>query len=659
MSVDRVLDQFAPISEAEGDWERVLADAQREPTRHVRALGLGVPVLAAALVAIVALAWPFQSEPPTVLARALAAIGDGPVIHVVTRGEWGGTQIDLRSGEVRPQHAETEVWYDPDRGLHYVSRLGDRVVADHVEAPGPAADRGAEQYIALADRYRNALRAGRARVVAKGRVEGRPVYWIRIRGQWFPDVGDGKNHLLAEEVAVDRDTYAPVYTRSTLDGRPAPGGGSLLLELERLAAGEGDFSADPSSDPRGVYGGAELTENLTPRKLARVLGGRAVWLGDSFAGLPLVQARQITFKQRRRSSDPWQTTRGVSVFYGSLHPRRGGIRLRDDSRPFVQLLQATEASPRWPSWRGGISGLREGLLLVEATGTGFLRHNGVYVSISSRSARRVLAAAVAVRSVGAPAPPRTSLDLERLAKALEERRGHTVRTEGGAPVEPRAIVKRGKRVLQEGEIRGVTLRIYPPGVAVVDTRRMERSLQSSLPETLSWHCFRVLRRDSYPQSGGSGPIPRSGVKTAVVFASPSRRNRRRAPVPLRPPYDGCELGTGYGRNWLPRFDWHGPLEITLTERGGRYFEERAAARELAHFVRNGARRQARIRMKAGADAPSAERLSDPGRPYISVTSTGDRFRASLTAPTGRGFYIEIVRGRIGPKNVGLPLAFVR
>jgi hypothetical protein len=89
-----------------------------------------------------------------------------------------------------------------------------------------------------------------------------------------------------------------------------------------------------------------------------------------------------------------------------------------------------------------------------------------------------------------------------------------------------------------------------------------------------------------------------------------------------------------------------------------FFEERAAARELAHFVRNGVRRQARIQMKAGAPAPPAERLFDRDRPYTAVSSGGDRFRGSLTAPTGRRFFIEIVQGRIGRKNVGLPLAFV-
>jgi hypothetical protein len=657
MSVERLLERFVPPGEEHGNWERVLADARRSP-RRPRLLALAVPA-AAAVAAIAILAWPFGSDTPTVLDRALAAIGEGPVIHVVTRGEWDGTQIDLRSGEMTPQYAETEVWYDPARGLHYLSRLGDRVVVDHLQPPGPAADRRAEEYVALADRYRDALRAGRARVVAEGRVEGRPVLWIRIRSQWLPDTGDGKNHLFAEEVAVDRDTYEPVYTRSTRDGRPPPGGGSLLLELERLSAGEGDFSADPRRDPSGVHGGAELSENLSPRRLAQVLEGRAVWLGQSFAGLPLVESRRITFKQRRRPSDPWQTTDGVSLFYGSLHPRRGGIRLRDDSRPFVQLLQATEASARWPTWHGASAAdVPEGSLLVDATGTGFLRHDRVFVSISSRSVRRLLGAAVAVRTVGGPAPPPTSLELDHIAEALEERRPHVVRTEGGAPVAPRAIVKRGERVLQRGDARGVTIRIHVPGVAVVDTRRMERSLQQRLPERLVWHCFRVMPNDVL-QSGGIGPIPRSGVKTAVILASPSFRNRQRRLLPLRPPYDGCELGTGYGRNWLPRFDWHGPLEITLSERGRRYFDDRAAARELAHFVRNGVRRQARIRMRAGAAAPPAARLADPSRPDIVVTSSGDRFYASLTAPTGRRFSIEIVRGRIGRKNVGLPLAFVR
>jgi hypothetical protein len=123
-------------------------------------------------------------------------------------------------------------------------------------------------------------------------------------------------------------------------------------------------------------------------------------------------------------------------------------------------------------------------------------------------------------------------------------------------------------------------------------------------------------------------------------------------------YDACELGARFGRNWLPRFDWHWPIELPLTERGRRFFDERAAALELAHFVRNGARKRARRAMKRGAAAPPAASLRDPARPYIRVSAQGTRFTASLTASTGRRFFVEIDRGRIGRSNAK-ELAFVR
>jgi hypothetical protein len=200
----------------------------------------------------------------------------------------------------------------------------------------------------------------------------------------------------------------------------------------------------------------------------------------------------------------------------------------------------------------------------------------------------------------------------------------------------------------------VSVRVFSGGVARVDTRNMEQPLKRTLPRSLSLTCFRV--RNDRLQSGGMGAVPRNGVKWVPILGHIARGQ---TPI-LRPPFDACEFGgAGFGRNWLPRFDWHGMLEIALRPRGRDFFEERAAARELAHFVRNGSRRDARKQMKRGAPAPPVERLEDRSRPYIAVVSNGDRFRASMTASTGRRFFIEIVRGRIGPRNVDRRLAFVR
>jgi hypothetical protein len=148
--------------------------------------------------------------------------------------------------------------------------------------------------------------------------------------------------------------------------------------------------------------------------------------------------------------------------------------------------------------------------------------------------------------------------------------------------------------------------------------------------------------------GGYGAIPRGGIKSVPLVGHLPRG--RTVPSRPKPPFDACELGTGFGRNWLRRFRFHGMLEIPLTGRGTGYFDERAAARELAYFVRTGARLSARRRMKEGEPAPPAAQLRDASRPHISVTSSGARFSASLRAPTGRVFFVEIFRGRVVRTN---------
>jgi hypothetical protein len=505
--------------------------------------------------------------------------------------------------------------------------------------------------VALANRYRDELKSGKAKVVARGRVGDRPVLWIRVRSMWLPDVGDGRDHLFAEEVAVDRKTYEPVYMRSTRDGRPPPGTGQLILKLETLPSGEGDFTADEAKTSMSGAFGFGLTRHLTRDALEGELDGRALWLGDRYDGKPLVESRVLEFRTRENRDDEWKVVEGVSLFYGSLTPRRGGIRMRDNEKPFVQVLQATELSP---AWRGSpfVGDIPEGAVLIDPTGSGLLRRDDVYVSVSSKRTRDVLAAAVALRPVVAEAPPPSGLDLDRIARVVDRR--ELVHVEGVAPVKSRSLFPRNARPLQSAVSKGVKVTTYTGLAARFDTRAMDPELQRHLPEQVGGHCFGV--HGDVAAVGASGQIPRNGVRAVVLISHPTPPGRRRPPTSRR--FDACEIGAQFGRNWLPRFDWHWPVEIPLTERGRQFFEERAAAIELGHFVRNGARKRARQAMKQGAAAPSASFLRDPSRPYIRVSASGDRFTASLTASTGRRFFVEINRGRIGRTNAKR-LAFIR
>jgi hypothetical protein len=649
-SFHRALDDLVEEPDEHGDWDRVVVDADRG-NRRAWVLRIAVVGVAAVVAVGAALVSPFEDEQPTgVVGRALAAIGDGPVIHLVTRGDWGGTLVDLSTGEVTPVYAESEVWYDASRGAHFVSRFGDKVTSDGMVAADDVPQQQAGQWIALANRYRDELSSGKAKVVAEGTVDGRPVRWIRLEGEWFPRIDDGRLHLHAEEVAVDATTFQPVFMRRTDDGRPVEGTGQLIIELETLPAGEGDFSADPSQERGPLMGGAGLGRHLSRAELAQTLGGKTLWLGSDHAGKPLAESRIQEFMSRKDPEADWDVVEGVSLFYGSFAPRRGGIRIRDDQKPFVQILQATQPAPMW---RGAelAADVPEGSLLVDAGGTGFLRRDGVLVSISAPEVRDVLAAAVALRRVGAEAPPEGALDLEQVAGAI--RPGELVRTEGFAPVRPRSLIRPNAKAIQRGSTRGVTVVVYAGGGARFDTTGMEPALQRAMPEQLQARCFKLIGRDGQ-SNGAYGTAPKDGRRSVALLAQPQHG---RIPT-ASGPFDACELGGQFGRNWLPQFDWHWPLEIPLTEGGRRFFEERAAARELGHFVRNGTRQRARQAMKRGASAPPASSLRDPARPYIRVSSSGDGFTAGLTASTGRRFFIEIERGRIGRTNAK-GLAFIR
>lgn len=649
-TMHRALDGLVEEPREHGDWGTVLADAERSGRRSrvVRMAVAGVAALALVGAALVA---PFEDEQaPGVVDLALAAIGDGPVIHLVTRGDWGGTLVDLSTGEVTPVYAETELWYDRTRGVHYVSRFGGNVTSDGIADAAQVPQQQTRQYLALANRYRNELKSGKAKVVADGTVEGRPVRWIRLGGEWFPRVEDGRAHLHAEEVAVDASTHEPVYMRRTDDGRPVEGTGQLILELETLGAGEGDFSADPADDPRFLIAGSALGRQLSRVELEEALGGKALWLGPQHAGKQLAEARIQEFRTKKQRDDQWDVVEGISLFYGSLAPRRGAIRIHDNEKPFVQILQATRPSPMW---RGSelAADVPEGSVLVDAGGTGFLRRDGVSVSVGAPELRDMLEAAAGLHPVGAEAPPASPLDFAQIARSVQQQR--VVRTEGFAPVRPRPLIRRNAKAIQRGGTKGVTVVVFEGGGARFDTRGMEPALQRAMPNQLQARCFKLMGRDR-TSNGAYGTAPKDGVRSIALLAQPQHG---RVPV-ASGPFDACELGGMFGRNWLPRFDWHWPLEIGLTARGRRWFEERAAARELGHFVRNGPRKLTRQAMKRGEPARPVETLRDPARPEITVAASANGFTASLTASSGRRFFVEIDRGRIGRTNAK-GLAFIR
>ena len=280
--IQQALDRLVPEPAQMSSWDTVLRDAR--PRRRSLVLQLTAATGIAALVALFVVA-PWQgSERVGILDRALAAAGDGPVLHVVFRGGWNGTLVDLKSGDRKALYGEREVWYDPSRDLvHYVSRFGG-VVEHEEQFQRRPADR---ELKALWQQYRTALDDGTARVIDEDVVGGVPVYWVMVWRQMLPDVEDHKLHEFAQQVAISRESFKPVAMKYTRDRHTDPREIEHILRYETVSVGEADFTSPPDA----ALEGQAMSMGSRPLPIERaseVLGRAPEWLGETFAGLPLV-----------------------------------------------------------------------------------------------------------------------------------------------------------------------------------------------------------------------------------------------------------------------------------------------------------------------------------------------------------------------------------
>jgi hypothetical protein len=565
-SFHRALDDLVEEPDEHGDWRRVAADADRG-NRRAWVLRIAVVGVAAVVAIGAALVSPFEDEQPTgVVGRALAAMGEGPVLHVVYRGDYGASFVHLTTGEVTPVYGEVELWYDPERGAHSISRSGGVVTGERSIAPGELADREVDHFRALAARYRRDLESGTARVVAEGRVGRRRVAWIRLRREWRPDRQDAVAHLHAEEIAVDRETYKPVFVRETLDGKPFPGWpGQEIRELELLPAGEGDFEGGSSRSPQLSPFSQRFGSGLDRAGIEQLVPGGGVWAGSSIRGLPFADARELIMTTRTGQGGARTVTVAASVFYGRFS--RGH---RDASKRHAVIEQAREFPRAW-GWAPKGVAIPNGSALVRADRSAFLRDERRSILIRATTTEDVLAAALSLRPFASAGQP-TRLDIERIAREVERRQIPAV--EGFAAVRPRPLVRERGAQIQSGEARGVTVAIFSAGVARFDTTNMDESVRKVLRKTLPANCVRVT--NGVGGSGVGGSVPSNGVKDVVMLAQPQQG---RVPI-IRGRFDACEISTGLGRNWLRRNDWHGLLEIPLTARGARFLDERATERAV-------------------------------------------------------------------------------
>jgi hypothetical protein len=423
-----------------------IATTQPSPERHHRPLVRLLPLAAAVVVAVaLALAAPWQGRGGGLVARALAALGAGQVIHVVSVSPVPQTTlIDLRTGSERPLRVRTELWFDQRLHLErVVTRVGGRIVADELQTaqgswtafgrvytcawiaahpllarqarvncnaaqptlsrlrrlaePRPQLDPALAAFV---DGYRHALASGKARPVGSGVVAGHAVEWLRIAAQTATKASPAR----FERVAVDRRTLKPVLVETILGQRLL--GRAAITSVETRPPSPDVFTR-PRLAPAArmpIAASVPTTRPLSQGRAAAALDGKLLWLHSVFAKLPLAATSRQRIVTRYGTDHAKRLSIGVELVYGGPVDETASeryIRLSESREPqliygFTGIYRAVPAAGVLRVSRIDSSGGRPANLGRPAGTTiwrGQLKKGGVYVTLEATSKRLLVAAA--------------------------------------------------------------------------------------------------------------------------------------------------------------------------------------------------------------------------------------------------------------------------
>jgi hypothetical protein len=375
-----VLDALRDEPELLAIADAVTETQPRPRVSHRRALSRSAGVVlvgAAALVAV--LLWPSGGGRNPILDRALAAIGKGPVLHLVVQVPSGQELVDLRTARTIVPTFGIESWSDRNlKHFHWIFRQNGRIVAEllypqdrdtnlHIGKIDPS-------YRALWTGFRQALDNRKAKIVGKGSVYGHPVYWLRFSSP-------------RNEVAVDRRTYKVVAFRSISESGRHFDQRVLLARTEPLSA---SAFRRLTSRPNPLSG---VTSHSSGVQVAPVRPSRPgkPWLraGSTIAGLKLASVHQT------QTTTDGKTTSGFELVYGSESGFRRSVTIDEAKHP--------DDPAEWKGIPRGFVRLTagegsEGNTPTYTIWTAYLIRHGVYVSITTAVSRAaVLEAARALR----------------------------------------------------------------------------------------------------------------------------------------------------------------------------------------------------------------------------------------------------------------------
>jgi hypothetical protein len=373
------LERLSPRRVGRSDWADVIGRAERasiapeadgrvpddvrlpgrvrsEPRRRRTALRFATAAAAVAVAAsALAVTAPWEGG-PTLVERALAAVGTGPVLHavIVAPPQERDAVIEIASGEARTRERLTEIWFDASRDLKKTVMTLDGFVLDEIlenaeggftrggpvitcswiaAHPVEATKLGVscradgengttprdipeqppileESLAGFVDHYADALAAGRAREGGRGRAAGRDVIWLEID---VPAAGGGAARV--ERVALDSASYKPLLVETA-------GGATrfAIREIETVPYAPWLFTK-PSriTAPDGGSGGSVKSKRVvSPAEAAAALQGKVLWLGENWRDYRLVETRLVDLRigyGALSEREPTNVT-GVELDYG-------------------------------------------------------------------------------------------------------------------------------------------------------------------------------------------------------------------------------------------------------------------------------------------------------------------------------------------------------
>jgi hypothetical protein len=314
--------------------------------RWPRVVAVAAAAMATALAAAFLPGRLADEERVGLLEGALAVVSEGPVIHVLVENEDSRSLlVDLGSGAETIEPERHEYWHDVRRGeLHARLTLGSEVLNEFHGVQDPGAPPLVLRTLTFANRYREALASGKARVFRRETLNGRRVALLRIevKESRAPRTGHPVQPAFTEEVVVDEETHEPLRFRQ-LPG-PNTVAGPIhwwrVLEIESIDRDDGDFAVDrPAFEWTQFAPG--MTRKATTDEAATHLGRPALWPGTEVGDVPLeglsTGVTKITWRDGRMTESPSLT------FHYHSGPERPG------SKDWIDIVVGTspEETPRY------------------------------------------------------------------------------------------------------------------------------------------------------------------------------------------------------------------------------------------------------------------------------------------------------------------------